>query len=88
MAVDPIIECFGMDLVPEYCEGLESSAVYAAPLVFVECVHGRSNRSLPRLPLHMHSEDIILTLLKSNIYIGIFLPKPLTLPPLWSQEML
>ena len=87
MAVNPIIACFGRALVPEYCQGLESSAVNTAPPFFVESVHGRSNRSLPRLPLHMHAEDIIPTFLKSNIYIGICLPKALTLTRLRSYEM-
>jgi len=31
MAVNPIIDCFWRDLVPEYCQGLESSVVYTAP---------------------------------------------------------
>jgi len=87
MAVNPIIECFGRDLVPEYCQGLESGTVYTAPPFFVESVQGRSNRSLPRLPLHMHAEDIIPTFLKLNIYIGICLPKALTLARLRSYEM-
>jgi len=79
MAVDPIIECFSRDLIPEYCKGLESSAVYTAPPFFVESLHGDTNRSLPRLPLHMHAEEIISTFLTSNIYIGLRLPKALTL---------
>jgi len=87
MAVIPIIECFWRDLVPEYCQGLESSAVCAGPHFFVESVHGRSNMSLPRLPLHVHAEDIIPTFLTSNIYIGICLPKALTLTRLRSYEM-
>jgi len=87
MAVNPIIECFWRDLVPEYCQGLKSSAVYTAPPFFVESVHGRSNRGLPRLRLNMHPEDIIPTCLMSNIYIGICLPKALTLTQLRSQEM-
>jgi len=87
MGVNPIIECFWRDLVPEYCQGLESSAVYTAPPFFVESVYGHSNRSLPRLPLHMHAEDIIPTFLTSNIYIRICLPKALTLTRLQSYEM-
>jgi len=35
----------------------------------------------------MHAEDIIPTFLTSNIYIGICLPKALTLTPLQSYEM-
>ena len=63
MAVNPTIECFSRDLIPEYCQGLESSAVYIAPHIFVESLHGHSNRSLPRLLLHMHAEEIIPTFL-------------------------
>jgi len=35
MAVNPTTEYFSRDLVPEYCHGLESSAVYTAPPIFV-----------------------------------------------------
>jgi len=87
MAVNPVIECFRRDLVPEYCHGLESSAIYTVPLYFVESVHGRPKRSLPHLPLHKHAEDSIPTFLKSNIYIGICLPKALTLTKLRSHQM-
>jgi len=87
MAVNVIIEYFWRNLVAGYCQGLESSAVYIAPPFLVQSVHGRSNRSLPRLLLHIHSEDIIPTFLKSNIYIGIFLPKALSLIQLRSYEM-
>ena len=55
--------------------------------MFVESVKGRSNTSLPRLPLHMHAEDNIPTFLTSNIYIGRYLPNALTLTRLWSYEM-
>jgi hypothetical protein len=79
MAVNPIIEYFSRDLVPEYCQGLESSAVYTAPGHFVKSVHGGSNRSLPRPLLQMHAEDIIPTFSTSNINIGIYLPNALTL---------
>jgi hypothetical protein len=71
-----------MDLVTEYCQGLESSAVYTAPLFLVETLPGRSNMSLPRLPLHMHAQVIILTFLMWNIDIGICHPKALTLTQL------
>ena len=87
MAVNPVIECFRRDLVPEYCHGLESSAIYTVPLYFVESVHGRPKRSLPHLPLHKHAEDSIPTFSTSNIYIGICLPKALTLTRLRSYEM-
>jgi hypothetical protein len=87
MPVNPIIEYFSMDLVPEYCQGLEASAVLTAPPVVVESFHGHSNRSLPRLPLHMHAEDIISTLLTSNLYIGLCLPKTLTPTQLRSYEI-
>jgi len=87
MPVNPIIECFWRDLVPEYCRGSDSSVVNTAPPFFVESVHGRSNRSLPRLPLHMHAEDILSTVLTSNIYIRMCLPKALTLTRLRSYKM-
>ena len=32
MPVNPIIQCFSRDLIPEYCQGLESSAFNSAPL--------------------------------------------------------
>ena len=67
--------------------GLEASAVTTAPPFFVESLHGRSNRSQPRLPLHMHVEDIIPTFLTSNIYIGLCLPEARTLTRLRSYEM-
>ena len=79
MAVDPRNECFSRDLVPEYCQGLDSSVVYTAPPYFVATVPDHSNRSLPRLPLHLHAEAIICTFITSNIYIGLCFPKALTL---------
>jgi hypothetical protein len=79
MPGNPMIECFSRDLVPEYCQDFEASAVSTAPLFFVESLHGRSSRSLPHLPLHMQAEEIIPTFLTSNIYIGLCLPKALTL---------
>ena len=87
MAGNCIIECFSRDLVPEYCRGLESSVDFTVPPIFVESLHGRSKRSLPRLPLHMHVEDIIRTFLTSNIYISLNLPKAPTLTQLQSYEM-
>jgi hypothetical protein len=79
MAVNPIIECFSRDLVTEYCQSLESSAVYTAPSFVVKSLHGASNRSRPCLPLHMHAEEIILTFSTFNISIGRCLPKGNTL---------
>jgi len=87
MAVNPIIELFWRDLVPEYCPGLEFSAVYNAPPFIVESLLGCSIRSLPRLSLHMHAEEIIPTFLMSIIYIRLCLPKALTLRPLRSYKM-
>ena len=87
MAVNPIIECIWRDLVPKYCQGLESSAIYTVPPIVVEYVHGSSNKSLPQVPLHMHAEDIIPTFLTWNIYIGISLPKALTLTQLQAYKM-
>ena len=66
---------------------LESSAVYTAPPCFFESLPGRSNRSLPRLPLHMHAQAIVPTFLTWNIYIGQWIAKALTLTPLRLYEM-
>jgi len=85
--VNPIMKYFSRDLIPEYCQGLEAGAVSTAPPFFVESLHGRSNRSLPRLPLHMPAEEIIPTFLTSNIYIGLCLPKALTMTRLRLYEM-
>ena len=87
MAVDPIIECFSRDLVPEYSHGLESSAVYTAPPCLVKSLPGCSNRSLPHLPLHMHEEEIVPAFLTSNIFIGLCLPNARTLTRLRLCEM-
>jgi hypothetical protein len=67
------------DLVPEYCQGLESSTVYTVPPVSVESLHGRSNRSLPCLLLHVLAAESIPTFLTLNINIGLCLPEALTL---------
>jgi len=67
MAVKTIIECFSRDLVPEYRHGLESCAFYTAPPFLVESLPGRSYSSLPFLRFHMHAEEIIPTVLTSNI---------------------
>jgi len=58
---------------------IESSTVYTAPTSIFESLPGCSNRNLPRLPMHMHAEEIIPTFLTSNIYIGLCLPKVLTM---------
>jgi len=87
MAVNPIIECFSRDLITEYCQGLESSAVHTAPPIFVETLHGRSNRSLLRLPLHMHAQAVVPTFSMSNIYIALRIPKALILTRLRLYEM-
>jgi len=86
-AVNPINECFSRDLVIEYCQGLESSTVHTATPCFVETIHCRSNRSLPRLQLHMHAQALVPTFLTSNIYIGLCVPQALTLTRLQSYEM-
>jgi hypothetical protein len=46
-AVNPIIKSFSKDLVPQYCQGLESSADYTAPPYSVKFLQGGSNWSLP-----------------------------------------
>jgi len=87
MAVDHIIVSFSRDLIPKYCHGLQTTAVHSAHHIFVESLPGRSNRSLPRLRLPMDVEKIIDTFSTSNIYIALCLPKAITLPRLWSEEM-
>ena len=87
MAVNHIIECCSRDLVPEYCQGLETSAIYTATHFFVEFGHVRSHSSLPRLQWHMRLDEIIPTFLMWNIYIGLGLLKALTLTRLRSYEM-
>jgi len=87
MAVNPVIECVSRDLVAEYCHSLESSAVHPVPPFLVETLPGRSNRSLPCLLLHMHAQAIIPTFSTSIIYVGLCLPKSLTLPQLPAYEM-
>ena len=83
MAVNPIIECFWRDLVTEYCHSLQSSVVYTVPLFVVKSLHGHSNNSLPRLPLHLHAEEIIATVLTLNIHIIWCLTKAPTQWSLW-----
>jgi hypothetical protein len=70
IAVNPIIEFFSRELVPTYCQGLESSTMYTAHPFFVESLHGGSNWILPCLPLYMHAEEMVPTCLRLNIYIG------------------
>ena len=61
MTMNPIPEYFGRDLVPEYCNGLESRAVYTAHSFFVESLPGCSNKSIPHLLLHVHAEETVPT---------------------------
>jgi len=82
MTVDPIIEWFSRDLIPEYCQGIETSAVYTVPPFCVESLPGHSNWSLPCLPLHIHAEENFPAFLTSNINIGLCLPTDLTLTQL------
>ena len=70
MALNQMIKCLWRDLFPEYCDGSESSAGYTATPFYVEFLYGGSNRSLPRLPLHMHTAELIPTVLTFNILIG------------------
>jgi len=79
MADNPMIQCFSRDLVTEYCQGLESSQVYTAPPLFLETLPDRSDRSLPRLPLHMHAQEFIPIFFTWNINIRLYLHKALTL---------
>jgi len=86
MAVNPIIVFFTRDLVPEYCQGLESSAVNTAPPFFVKSIRSGSNWRLPNLPRHMRAEEIIITFLMLIIYIGLSLPTALILTHLRPYE--
>jgi len=47
----------------------------------------RLSQKRVRLPLHLHAEEMIPTLLTSNIYIGVCLPTALTLTRLWLDAM-
>jgi len=87
IAVNPIIECFSRDLVTEYCQCFQCSAVYTVPPDVVETLPGRSYRSLPRLPFHMHEQAIIPTYLSWNINIGLRLAPALTMTGLPSYEI-
>jgi len=87
MAANPVMECFSRDLATENCLGLQSIAVHIVPPCVVETLDSRSNRSLPCLPLHMHAQPIILTLLMLNIIIGLCITNALTLMRLRSYEM-
>jgi len=87
MAVNPSIECFSRDLIPEYCHGLEFSVVYTLPLFWVESLPGRSNTCLPPLTLPMHAEEINPTFLTLDIHFGLWLPKALTLIQFRSYKM-
>jgi hypothetical protein len=87
MSVEPIIECFSRDFIWEYYPGLEASAVPTVPPIVVKTLPSSSNKSLPCLPLHIHAKIIIPTFSTSNIYIGLFLPKALTLTRHQSYQM-
>jgi len=71
MAVNPIITCDSRNLVPKYCQGLEYSAFYTASPIYVESLPSGPNTTLPCLPFHMHSAQIISTFLTSSIHIGL-----------------
>jgi hypothetical protein len=58
---------------------LESSMTYIALRWLFESLPGRVNTSLPCLPLHMFVEEIIPTFSICEMYIGLCLPKALTL---------
>jgi len=87
MAANPMMECFSRDVITENCLGLHSIAVHIVPHGVVETLDGRSNRSQPCLPLHMHAQPIILALLMLNIFIGLCIPKALTRTRLRSYEI-
>jgi hypothetical protein len=90
MAVNPKLNAFRGISSPRIVTGdsdLESSAVYTAPPCLFESLRGRSNRSLPRLPLNMQAEEIIPTLSTSNIYIGLCLPNAHTMARIRSYQL-
>jgi len=87
MAVNTVVECFSRDLVPKYFQGLQSSVVYTAPPFFVTSIPGCICRTLPGLPLHMNTPEIIATFIPSKVYIWLCLPKALTLTELWCYIM-
>jgi hypothetical protein len=66
----------------------ESGVVYSAPPFFVESFPGHSNRSLLLLLLQMHNQEITDKFFASNLYIGLRLPKDLTVNHLRSYETL
>jgi hypothetical protein len=79
MAINPIIEYFSRDLVPEYCHELESKAIPSVCPLFVESLHGRSSWSQHHELFHLHGEDIIPIVVTSNIHIGYCHPMARTL---------
>jgi len=88
MPVNPIIEWFWRDPIPEHCQVLDASVISTGPPSLVEGLDGRTNRSVPRLPLQMHANESIATCLTSNIYLGLLLTQPLTLTQIRSYEIL
>jgi hypothetical protein len=86
VAVNPIIESFSRNIVPEYHHGIESSMVYSEPPISAESLPGPSSRSLSCLLFHWHVEEIIPTFLMSNIYVRLCLDKALTLKQLRSYK--
>jgi hypothetical protein len=86
--VNAIIEFYSTDLVLEYCQGLEACGICTASPFVVESFHRGSDRSLPHLPLQMHAEDIIPTILTSMISMGRCHPKALILKQHQSYKMI
>jgi hypothetical protein len=68
-------------------DDLKYSAVYTVLPCFIDSLPGHSNRSPPRLPLHMNAAEIIPTISMSNIYIGLCLHKAVTEAQLRSYEL-
>jgi len=87
IAVNPIIECVSRDLVTEYCEHLESSAVHTGHPFFLETLQGHSNRSLPHLPFHIHAQPIVSKFLTSNIEVGLCIPQAFMVKRCRSYQM-
>jgi len=59
----------------------------SVPPIVVESLPGRSNRSLTRLTLHIHGDEITPSFLMLNMNIRLCLPKALTLAALRWYEI-
>jgi hypothetical protein len=81
MAINTFPGFFARDIIPEYCDGFESSEVHSGPSFFVEFLPSSSNRSIPHLALSVHAKEIICIFIKSSSYIPLCHLRSLT----WTQ---